>query len=175
MKGHALLQKADSFYKSRLFTWKCIFVLKRFDAPKVKVCYKISSFLTFDSLQQCASGFPKRAKTAGPLFMGVWRGFYLALYTIKCLKESPYVRLDQLKNNSRKLLIAFLEFHESLHNCHCMSFGSAAAGRSCSPINRDNWLRNCIYSHHSLFCAQRSVYPGLESCSWSYNLHIHLL
>lgn len=107
MKGHALLQKADSFYKSRLFTWKSIFVLKRFDAPKVKVCYKISSFLMFDSLQQCVSGFPKGAKTAGLLFMGVCRGVYLALYTIKWLKESPYVRLDQLKNNSQETADSF--------------------------------------------------------------------
>lgn len=107
MKGHALLQKAGSFYKSRLFTWKRIFVLKRFDVPKVKIRYKISSFLMFDSLQHHASGFPKGAKTAGPLFMVIWRGVYLALYTIKWLKESPYVRLDQLKNYSQETADSF--------------------------------------------------------------------
>lgn len=106
MKVSALLQKADSFHKSRLFTWKRIF-FKGFDAPKVKVCCKISSFIMFDSLQQYASGFPKGAKTAGPLFMGVCRGVYLALYTIEWLKESPYVRLDQLKNYSEETADSF--------------------------------------------------------------------
>lgn len=75
MKGQALLQKADSFYKSRLFTWKNIFVLKRFDAPKVKVCYKISSFFMFDSLQQCVSGFPKGAKLQGRFLWVFAEGF----------------------------------------------------------------------------------------------------
>lgn len=76
MKGHALLQKTDSFYKSRLLTWKRIFVLKRFDAPKVKVCYEISSFLMFDSLQQCVLlGFQKEQKLQGHFLWVFGEGF----------------------------------------------------------------------------------------------------
>lgn len=101
-----------------------------------------------DCLQQRASGLSRVEKTEGPLLMAVWRGVYLAPYTIKWPKNHRISDQVSSKIKARKPLIAFLQFHKSLHNCQHMSLGLAAAGRCWSPINRDNRLIKCICGHY---------------------------